>query len=245
MTTPLDHYFDALNRADSDGSSMGHVFEMLAENVLIMHCGEFVQGKERAVAFLQRKARKSGSGTYSCWASVGDRGAIAGQWREERLDLRDGRSFACGQVVTILDIYGRISYLNLSLTSASNRARLLAAKHMQVWTIPDPCARGVAMEGIYAHDITFMEPEPDRVLQGREELNHYIDAAQNRTPLSGMEVGDCYQNENTVLFQWTAILPDDSTATGWEVLYTSGDLIERVVVFSPDHELVAGATRVN
>ncbi|MFD5567569.1 hypothetical protein [Streptomyces cadmiisoli] len=243
MTTPLDRYFEILNRVDDDRSSLQEIPAIFAENVLLLDCGEFVQGRERAVAFLHRKADRRQEARYFWKSSVGEDGVITAHWSEVGQDRAGTEFYACGRATVVPDRHGKISYLNLILAGSSDRARLLTAKHMQVWSIPDRRERALAMEEVYAEDITFMEPEPDRVLVGRDVLNDYIGAARHQAPLVSMEVESFYRNQESAVFRWDAVLPDDSTAVGWEFLYTTSDLIERVVVFGPDHEAMTEGPR--
>ncbi|MEV5386283.1 hypothetical protein [Streptomyces sp. NPDC052721] len=238
MTTPLARYFEIVESANIDPAGLDALRDILADNVLLLHCGEFVQGRERALAFHHRKAAKRRAIKHTWTGSVEADGSITADWSEAVQDLQGKEFLASGHAAVTLDVDGRIAHLNLSLASASDRARLLTAKHMQVWTIPDPGERAKAMEDIYAENFTFMEPEPDNVFVGRDALNDYISVVQQKAPPVSIEVESYYQNREFVFFRCDALFPGGKTSVGWEVLHTKGDLLERIVIFSPNHEVV-------
>jgi hypothetical protein len=58
VTTVLDRYFEIVDSADSSHSAMDDLREIFAENVLLMHSGEMVQGREPAVDFHRAQTAK-------------------------------------------------------------------------------------------------------------------------------------------------------------------------------------------
>ncbi|PWI19352.1 hypothetical protein DI272_38250 [Streptomyces sp. Act143] len=238
MTTPLARYFEIVDSAVSDHSVLDSLRDLFAEEFVLLHCGEFVQGRERAIAFHQRKAAKRKEIKHSLTVSAQTDESVTAQWSEAGLDLQGDEFSANGEVTAVLDGVGRISLLSLTLTGSSERARLITAKHLQVWTVRDPIERAKAIEETYAENITFMEPEPDNIYVGRAALNDYIGVVQQQAPPVSIEVESYYKNREFVHFRWDAVFPPEKTAVGWEVIETTGDLIEKIVIFSPDHEVV-------
>lgn len=238
MTNPLARYFQIVDSAGGDPSALDELRDLFAENMLLLHCGEFAQGRERALAFHRTKAGKRREIKHSWTASAESGDSVTAHWSEAGVDLHGKEFSANGDATVVLDADGRIAQLSLTLTDASDRARLLTARHLQVWMIPDPVARAKAMEGIYTEDFIFMEPEPDNVFVGRDALNDYISVVQQKAPPVGIEVESHHKNREFIMFRWDVEFPGEKTSVGWEILHTRGDLLERIVIFSPNHEVV-------
>ncbi|MGW1887587.1 hypothetical protein [Streptomyces sp. NPDC001970] len=241
MTTVLDRYFELVDSADRGHSGLDDLRDIFAENVLLLHSGEMVRGRELAVDFHRGQAAKWKESKHHWTASVEADGSITGKWSQAGLDLQGNGCSGSGRVAVSVDSDGRISRLHLTLTGGSDRARVLIAKHLEVWMIPDPAERAKAMEGIYAENIRFMEP--DDVFVGRDALNDYIDVVQRKAPpLSGQVVGHS-QNREFIHWSWEFGFPGNKTAVGSEVLQLNGDLIETVTIFSTDMDIVVEGTR--
>ncbi|WP_431969236.1 hypothetical protein [Actinacidiphila sp. bgisy160] len=241
MTTVLDRYFEIVNAADNDRSALEDLREILAENVLLMHSGEMVQGREPAVDFHRDQVAKWKESKHHWTASVEAGGSITGKWSQAGLDLQGNGSCGNGHVSVSLDAEGRISRLHLSLTGGSDRARVLIAKHLEVWMIPDAAERAKAMEEIYTEDIKIMEPED--VFAGRDAINDYISVVQRKAPpLSGRLVSHL-QNKEFIHWSWDFGFPGSKRALGSEVLHLNGDLIEKIVIFSGHSDIFTEGTR--
>ncbi|WP_432041374.1 hypothetical protein [Streptomyces cadmiisoli] len=236
MTTPLDRYFEIIDSADGDIRRLDALRGLFAENVLLLHGGELARGRERVITFHRRKAAGRKAIEHSWAVAVNADGSLTGKWRETGVDLHGGRFSASGDVAAALDADGRIAQLDLTLIGASDRARLLIAKHLQAWTIPDPAERAEAMADVYTADVTLMEPEPDEVVVGRDALNDYVGMVRQKTAPVSVTVESHYPNRQFIHFRWDSVFPGGRSTIGWEVLHTNGDLIERIVIFSPNDE---------
>ncbi|MFD7440886.1 hypothetical protein [Streptomyces sp. NPDC059909] len=241
MTTVLDRYFELVDSADSGHSGLDDLRDIFAENVMLMHSGEMVRGRELAVDFHRAQAAKWKESKHHWTASVEADGSITGKWSQAGLDLQGNGCSGSGHVTVSLDSDGRISRLHLTLIGGSDRARVLIAKHLEVWMIPDAAERAKAMEEIYTENVTFMEPED--VFVGRDVINDYIDVVQRKAPpLSGRLVSHS-QNKEFIHWSWAFGFLGNKTALGSEVLHLNGDLIEKVVIFSADSDVFTEGTR--
>ncbi|MEU0185457.1 hypothetical protein ABZ312_30455 [Streptomyces sp. NPDC006207] len=241
MTTMLDRYFEIVDSADGGHSHLDDLRDVFAEDVLLMHSGDMVQGREPAVDLHRTLAAEWKESTHQWTASVAADGSITGTWSRAGLDVRGNGRSGSGGVSVSLDPDGRISRLHLTLTAGSDRARVLIAKHLEVWMTPDPAGRAEAMEGIYTEDITIMEP--DQVIVGRDAINAYITAVQRQAPpLSGLITGHL-QNREFIHWAWDFGFPGGKSALGSEILQLDGDLIEKVVIFSADMDVVTEGLR--
>lgn len=237
----LDRYFEIVDPADSGDTHLDGLRDVLAENVVLMHSGEMVQGWEPAVGLHRAQAVKWKESSLRWTSSVAADGSLKGTWSRTGTDLRGNGCSASGEVSASLDADGRISRLHLTLTGGSDPARVLIAKHLEVWMTPDPAERAKAMEGIYTQDITFMEP--DQVLVGRDAVNAYIDVVQRQAPpLSGIVTGHS-QNREFIHWAWDFGFPGGKSALGSEILQCDGDLIGKVVIFSGDMDIVTEGMR--
>jgi hypothetical protein len=237
----LDRYFETVDRAGSGDAPMDDLHDLLAEDVVLMHSGNMVQGRAAAVDFHRTQAATWKQSKHH-WTSVAAAdGSLTGTWSQAGLDLRGNGSSGTGRVTASLDPQGRISRLHLTLTGGSDRARVLIARHLEVWMTPDRDARATAMEGIYTENITVMEP--DRVFVGRDALNDYIGVVQRQAPpLSGLILSHA-QNREFIHWAWDFAFPGGKSALGSEILQCDGDLIEKVVIFSTDMDVVTEGTR--
>ncbi|MER5604344.1 hypothetical protein [Streptomyces sp. NPDC002265] len=241
MTTVLDRYFEIVNSADNGHSALEGLRDIFAENVLLMHSGEMVQGRDMAVDFHRGQAAKWKESKHHWTASVEGDGSIVGKWSQAGLDLRENGCSGSGNVSVSLDSNGLISRLHLSLTGGSDRARVLIAKHLEVWMIQDAAERAKAMEHIYTEDIKVMEPED--VFAGRHVINDYISVVQRQAPpLSGRVVSH-FQNKEFIHWSWDFGFPGNRRALGSEVLHLNGDLIEKIVIFSAHSDVFTDGTR--
>ncbi|MFJ4467233.1 nuclear transport factor 2 family protein [Streptomyces sp. NPDC089424] len=241
MSTVLDQYFEILNWAEHGPSALDGLRDIFAENVVMMHAGEMVQGREPAVDFHRDQAARWKESSHHWTTSVQADGSLTGKWSQAGLDLQGNGCSGSGEVSLALDSDGRISRLHLSLTGGTDRARLLIARHLEVWMITDATARAKAMEEIYTEDITIMEPED--VFVGREAISNYIDVVQRKAPpLSGRLVSHS-QNKEFIHWSWSFGFPGNKTALGSEVLHLRGDLIEKIVIFSADSDVFTEGTR--
>ncbi|MFF3878583.1 hypothetical protein [Streptomyces sp. NPDC001978] len=241
MTTVLDRYFEIVDSADSSHSGLDDLREIFAENVLLMHSGEMVQGRELAVDFYRAQAAKCKESKHHWTASEEADGSITGKWSQAGLDLRGNACSGSGRVAVSLDADGRISRLHLSLTGGSDHARVLIAKHLEVWMIPDPVERAKAMEEIYTENITFMEP--DDVFVGRDAINDYIGVVQRKAPPLYGRLVSHFQNREFIHWAWDFGFPGNKSALGSETLQLNGNLIEKVIIFTGDMDIVVEGTR--
>ncbi|MGW1543051.1 hypothetical protein ACWCPM_22895 [Streptomyces sp. NPDC002309] len=241
MATVLDQYFEILDRADQRLSALEGLRDIFAENVLLMHAGEMVQGREHAIDFHRDQAAKWKESNHHWATSIQADGSVTGKWSQAGLDLRGNGCSGSGHVTATLDSEGRISQLHLTLTGGSDRARLLIAKHLEIWMIPDATARAKAMEDIYTEDITVMEPED--VFVGREVISDYIDIVQRKAPPLSARLVSHSQNKEYIHWSWNFGFPGNKTALGSEVLHLKGDLIEKIVIFSDDTDIFTEGTR--
>ncbi|WP_328884833.1 hypothetical protein [Streptomyces sp. NBC_00316] len=241
MTTVLDRYFEIVNSADNGHAALEDLRDIFAENVLLMHSGEMVQGRELAVAFHQDQAAKWQESKHQWTASVDAANSITGKWTQAGLDLQGNGCSGIGHVSVSLDSDGLIAHLHLSLTGGSDQARVLIAKHLEVWMIPDAAERAKAMEGVYTEDIKLMEPED--VIAGRDVINDYISVVQRKAPPLSARLVSHFQNKEFIHWSWDFGFPGNKRALGSEVLHLKGDLIERVVIFSADSDVFTEGTR--
>ncbi|WP_030922113.1 hypothetical protein [Streptomyces sp. NRRL B-24720] len=241
MTTALDQYFEIVDSADSSHSGSDDLREVFAENVLLLHSGEMVQGQELAVEFHRAQAAKWKESRHHWTTSEEADGSLTGSWSQAGLDLRGNGRSGSGHVAATLDADGRISRLHLSLTGGSDHARVLIAKHLDVWMIPDPAERAKAMEEIYAENITLMEP--DDVYVGRDAINDYIGVVQRKAPPLYGRLVSHFQNKEFIHWAWDFGFPGDKSALGSETLQLNGNLIEKVIIFSADMDIVIEGTR--
>ncbi|WP_326570437.1 hypothetical protein OIE69_03515 [Actinacidiphila glaucinigra] len=236
MTTMLDRYFEIVDSADSGDSHLDDLRDILAEDVVLMHSGDMVRGRDLAVDLHRTQAAKWKESKHHWTSSVAADGSLTGTWSQAGLDPKGNGDSGSGRVSASLDPDGRISRLHLTLTGGSDRARVLIARHLEVWMTPDPVARSKAMEGIYTENITLMEP--DHVFVGRDALNDYITVVQRQAPpLSGLVVSHS-QNREFIHWAWNFGFPGGKSALGSEILQCEGDLIEKVVIFSSDMDVV-------
>ncbi|MEV7995126.1 hypothetical protein AB0O67_25445 [Streptomyces sp. NPDC086077] len=237
----LDQYFETLDWADHGPSALEGLRDIFAEDVLLMHAGEMVQGREHAINFHRDQTARWKESNHHWTTSIQADGSITGKWSQAGLDLQGNGCSGSGHVTATLNSDGRISQLHLTLTGGSDRARLLIAKHLEVWMTPDATARAKAMEDIYTEDITIMEPED--VFVGRETISDYIDVVQRKAPpLSALLVSHS-QNKEYIHWSWNFGFPGNKTALGSEVLHLKGDLIEKIVIFSDDTDIFTEGTR--
>lgn len=232
----LDRYFEIVDSADGGDSHLDGLRDILAEDVVLMHSGDMVRGRDLAVDLHRTQAAGRKESKHHWTSSAAAEGSLTGTWSQAGLDLQGNGCSGSGQVSAALDPDGRISHLHLTLTDGSDRARVLIARHLEVWMTPDPVARARAMEGIYTEDITFMEP--DHVFVGRDALNDYITVVQRQAPPSSGLVVSHSQNREFIHWAWNFGFPGDKSASGSEILQCEGDLIEKVVIFSADMDVV-------
>ncbi|WP_089228155.1 hypothetical protein [Actinacidiphila glaucinigra] len=236
MTTMLDRYFEIVDSADSGDSHLEGLRDILAEDVVLMHSGDMVRGRELAVDLHRTQAAGWKESKHQWTSSAAADGSLTGTWSQAGRDLQGNGCTGSGEVSASLGPDGRISRLHLTLTGGSDRARVLIARHLEVWMTPDPVARAKAMEGIYTENITLMEP--DHVFAGRDALNDYITVVQRQAPpLSGLVVSHS-QNREFIHWVWNFGFPGGKSALGSEILQCEGDLIEKVVIFSADMDVV-------
>ncbi|MFJ9917514.1 hypothetical protein [Actinacidiphila glaucinigra] len=241
MTTMLDRYFEIVDSADGGDSHLDGLRDILAEDVVLMHSGDMVRGRDLAVDLHRTQAAGWKESKHHWTSSAAADGSLTGTWSQAGLDLRGNGCSGSGQVSASLDPDGRISRLHLTLTGGSDRARVLIARHLEVWMTPDPVARAKAMEGIYTENITFMEP--DHVFEGRDALNEYISVVQQQAPpLSGLLTGHSH-NREFIHWSWDFGFPGGKSALGSEILQCDGDLIEKIVIFSSDMDVVTEGMR--
>ncbi|MEU1618881.1 hypothetical protein ABZ479_16495 [Streptomyces sp. NPDC005722] len=241
MTTALDRYFDMVNSASGGQAGLDGLREVFAEDVLVMHSGEMVQGLEPALEFHREQAAEWAGFRIHWTATEQTDGSLAGTWSQAGLDPRGNGCTGSGRVAATLDPDGRISRLHLSLTGGSDHARVLIAKHLEVWMIPDQAERAAAMEDIYTEDIALMEP--DDLFVGREAVNDYISVVQRKAPPLYGRLVSHFQNREFIHWVWDFGFPGGKSAQGSETLHLDGDRIEKVVIFSADHDVVVEGTR--
>ncbi|MFD5572592.1 hypothetical protein [Streptomyces cadmiisoli] len=234
MTTVLDRYFEIVDSAGGHPADLADLRDILAENVLLMHSGEMVQGRNPAVDLHVAQAAKWARSKHRWTSSVGADGSVTGWWSRSGQDQHGHGCHGEGQVTAAVDADGRISRLHLTLTDGSDRARVLIARHLEVWTMPDPTERAEAMAGIYTEGIRFMEP--DDVFVGREVLNEYIDVVRRKASPLRSRVVSHTRNREFILWTWDFGFPGNRTAVGLEVLRLDGDLIDTVTVFGSDRD---------
>lgn len=232
----LDRYFEIVDSADSGDSHLEGLRDILAEDVVLMHSGDMVRGRELAVDLHRTQAAGWKESKHQWTSTEAADGSLTGTWSQAGLDLQGNGCTGSGEVSASLGPDGRISSLHLTLTGGSDRARVLIARHLEVWMTPDPVARAKAMEDVYTENITFMEP--DHVFVGRDTLNDYITVVQRQAPpLSGLVVSHS-QNREFIHWVWNFGFPGGKSALGSEILQCEGDLIEKVVIFSSDMDVV-------
>ncbi|MDX3239028.1 hypothetical protein PV392_25740 [Streptomyces sp. ME03-5709C] len=236
MTTTLDRYVEIVDRAGSGDSIPDDLHGLLAEDVVLMHSANMLRGRAAAVDLHRTQAAKWKSARHH-WTAAGTAadGSLTGTWTRAGVPPRGNSCSGAGRVSASLAPDGRISRLHLRLTGGSDRARVLIARHLAVWMTPDPDARAEAMEGVYAEDITVMEP--DRVFVGRGALSDCIGVVQRQAPpLSGLVVSHAQRRE-LVHRSWDFAISGGKSALGSAIRPCDGDMIEKVVILSADMDV--------
>ncbi|MFG3660969.1 hypothetical protein [Streptomyces sp. NPDC047706] len=233
MTTPLDHYFQIVDSAHIAGSALDALADIFTEDAVVTHSGEMARGWGEIID-LHRAHAANWAEVALHWTTAPPEagGSLSGRWRQEGQDPLGRACRGSGGIKVALAPDGRISRLHLTLTDGSDRARVIIAKHLEVWMIVDPGERAEAMEGIYTEHVRFMEP--DNVFVGRDALNDYVDAVQRKAPHLGGRVVVHSQNRNYIHWVGSFAFSGAMTVVGSEVLRLNGDLIDEVVVFGSD-----------
>ncbi|GAB3396802.1 hypothetical protein GCM10027360_92520 [Amycolatopsis echigonensis] len=88
------------------------------------------------------------------------------------------------------------------------------------------------MKETYTEDIRFLEME--EVFLGHQEVSDRIGKVLELAPPTLIQLEGVIENHDYVQWEWSVVHPSGGTARGWEVFHLKGDLIDTLIVFTPD-----------
>jgi hypothetical protein len=239
--TPLDRYFELLDSGGENSAELGELGDLFAEDADFWYGGEVARTRTWIVHLHQSLLRRRTRSAHTWTTKTEGADLLTADWSEAGVDARGNEFIANGRAHAVLDDSGRITRLRLSFDGGTDRARVYIGRHLEAWALPDLDKRIEKIKETYAEDIRFLEME--EVLLGHQEISDRIGKVLELAPPILIQIEGVIENHDYIQWEWSFVHPSGGTARGWEVLHINGDVIDSLVVFTPDMATVVDGVR--